>query len=134
MEPLTEKAKNLIFQYEVIDQPSDWPGGDSGITIGLGYDLGYESAGDFQNDWAPLLSAGDFTTLTQVVGLKGTEAKAKAPSLKTIKIKSSETETAFLERSVPKYQKLTQPVIPGVDALPAGAQGAHSTLVSNSRT
>ncbi|HEY6140232.1 MAG TPA: hypothetical protein VI670_20960 [Thermoanaerobaculia bacterium] len=134
MEPLTEKAKNLIFQYEGIDQPSDWPGGDSGITIGLGYDLGYESAGDFQNDWAPLLSAGDFTTLTQVVGLKGTEAKAKAPSLKTIKIKSSDAESVFLERSVPKYQKLTQQAFPGVDDLPADAQGALFSLVYNRGT
>ena len=79
MEPLTEKAKKLIFDFEGIDQPSDWPGGDSGITIGLGYDLGYESAGDFETDWQVLLGAGDFTTLSQVVGLKGTDAQAKAP-------------------------------------------------------
>lgn len=131
MEPLTEKAKNLIFEYEGIDQPSDWPGGDSGITIGLGYDLGYESAGDFQNDWQPLLSAGDFTALTQVIGLKGTDAKAKAPGLKTIKIKSSDAESVFLERSVPKYQKLTQQAFPGVDDLPADAQGALFSLVYN---
>src|ERR1043165_7773563 len=51
MEPLREKAPNLIFEFEGIDQPSDWPGGASGITIGIGYDLGYESSGDFANDW-----------------------------------------------------------------------------------
>ena len=134
MEPLTEKARNLIFQYEGIDQPSDWPGGSSGITIGIGYDLGYESADDFTSDWQPLLSAGDFTTLTQVVGLKGTSAQAKASSLKTIKIKTSDAETVFLERSVPKYQKLTQQAFPGVDDLPADAQGALFSLVYNRGT
>jgi GH24 family phage-related lysozyme (muramidase) len=134
MEPLSEKAKNLIFQFEGIDQPSDWPGGDSGITIGLGYDLGYESAGDFQNDWQPLLSAGDFTTLTQVIGLKGAQAQAKASGLKTIKIKSSDSQQVFLERSVPKYQKLTQQAFPGVDDLPADAQGALFSLVYNRGT
>ena len=134
MEPLTEKAKNLIFDFEGIDQPSDWPGGDSGITIGLGYDLGYESAGDFETDWQVLLGAGDFTTLSQVVGLKGTDAQAKAPSLKTIKIKSADAKQVFLERSVPKYQAQTQQAFPGVDALPADAQGALFSLVYNRGT
>lgn len=131
MEPLTEKAKNLIFEFEGIDQPGDWPGGDSGITIGLGYDLGYESADDFETDWSPLLSAGDFTTLTQVCGLKGTQAQAKASGLKTIKIKSSDAQQVFLERSVPKYQAQTQKAFPGVDDLPADAQGALFSLVYN---
>jgi GH24 family phage-related lysozyme (muramidase) len=134
MEPLTEKARNLIFEFEGIDQPSDWPGGASGITIGIGYDLGYESAGDFENDWEPRLSAGDFTTLSQVVGIKGTAAQAKAPSLKTIKIKTSDAEQVFLDRSVPKYQKLTQQAFPGVDDLPADAQGALFSLVYNRGT
>ena len=134
MEPLTEKAKKLIFDFEGIDQPSDWPGGDSGITIGLGYDLGYESAGDFETDWQVLLGAGDFTTLSQVVGLKGTDAQAKAPSLKTIKIKSADAKQVFLERSVPKYQAQTQQAFPGVDALPADAQGALFSLVYNRGT
>src|SRR6266568_107547 len=134
MEPLTEKAKKLIFDFEGIDQPSDWPGGASGITIGLGYDLGYESAGDFQNDWQPLLSAGDFTTLSQVVGLKATQAQSKASGLKTIKIKNSDAQQVFLERSVPKYQALTQQAFPGVDDLPADAQGALFSLVYNRGT
>jgi GH24 family phage-related lysozyme (muramidase) len=134
MEPLTEKAKKLIFDFEGIDQPSDWPGGASGITIGLGYDLGYESAGDFEKDWKALLGDANFTTLSQVVGLKGTDAQAKAAGLKAIKIKSADAEQVFLERSVPKYQKLTQQAFPGVDALPADAQGALFSLVYNRGT
>ena len=134
MEPLTEKARNLIFEFEGIDQPYDWPGGASGITIGIGYDLGYESTGDFQNDWQPRLAAGDFTTLSQVVGLRGTSAQAKASSLKTIKIKTADAEDVFLTRSVPKYQKQTQQAFPGVDDLPADAQGALFSLVYNRGT
>src|ERR1044071_5493415 len=125
MEPLTENAKNLIFEYEGIDQPCNFPGGDSGVTIGLGY----ESADDFQNDWKPCLSDDDFTTLSQCIGLKGTNAKAKCSELKAIKIKDSDAQRVFLERSVPKYQKLTQQASPGVDDLPADAQGALFSLV-----
>lgn len=134
MEPLTEKAKKLIFDFEGIDQPSDWPGGASGITIGIGYDLGYESSDDFQADWQPRLGTAEFTTLSQVVGIKGTEAKAKASSLKTIKIKKDAAEQVFVERSVPKYQALTQKAFPGVDSLPADVQGALFSLVYNRGT
>ena len=134
MEPLTEKAQKLIFDFEGIDQPSDWPGGASGITIGIGYDLGYESAGDFEKDWKDILSDGDFTALSQVIGLKGADAQAKAPGLKAIKIKSADADQVFLERSVPKYQALTQQAFPGVDELPADAQGALFSLVYNRGT
>ena len=131
MEPLSDKAKQLIFDFEGVDQPCEWPGGASGITIGIGYDLGYESAGDFTADWQPLLPAGDFAELTQVVGLKGTAAQAKAASLKTIKIRKDQAEQVFLERSVPKYQELTETTFPGVDDLPADAQGALVSLIYN---
>lgn len=134
MEPLTEKAKKLIFDFEGIDQPCDWPGGESGITIGIGYDLGYESLDDFEKDWKPCLGDTDFTTLTQVCGLKGAQAQAKASALKTIKIKNSDAQQVFLERSVPKYQAQTQQAFPGVDNLPADAQGALFSLVYNRGT
>lgn len=134
MEPLTAKAKKLIFDFEGIDQPCDWPGGESGITIGIGYDLGYESSGDFEKDWKARLGDDDFTTLTQVCGLKGAQAQAKASGLKTIKIKDADAEQVFLERSVPKYQALTRQAFPGVDNLPADAQGALFSLVYNRGT
>lgn len=131
MEALTDKARELIFKFEGIDQPSDWPGQDSGITIGYGYDLGYESAASFQNDWQPLLSAGDFGALSQVVGLKGVQAEAKSSSLKVIKIKADASQSVFLERSVPKYQAQTQAAFPGIDDLPPDVQGALFSLVYN---
>lgn len=131
MEPLSDKAKQLIFDFEGIDQPSEWPGGASGITIGIGYDLGYESAGDFTDDWQPLLAPDDFSQLTEVVGLTGTAAQAKASSLRGIRIRQDQAEQVFLERSVPKYQKLTETTFPGVEDLPEDAQGALVSLIYN---
>ncbi len=134
MDPLTEKAKELIFEYEGIDQPGDWPGGDSGITLGYGYDLGYESADGFTTDWKAILVPDDFDALTKVVGLKGAAAEAKAPALKKIKIKADAAQSVFLERSVPKYQAQTQKAFPGVDDLPGDVQGALFSLVYNRGT
>jgi GH24 family phage-related lysozyme (muramidase) len=131
MDPLSDKAKNLIFSFEGLDQPGDWPGGASGITIGIGYDLGYVTAADFDGDWKSALSDADHAALAAVVCLKGNDAKAKAPSLKAIRITLADAEQVFLERSVPTYQKQTEQAFPGVDDLPADARGALLSLIYN---
>jgi GH24 family phage-related lysozyme (muramidase) len=131
MEPLSDKARDLIFSFEGLDQPSDWPGGDSGITIGIGYDLGYVTADEFGSDWNDILSPADAQALSGVVGLKAAAAQDKAPLLKAIRIKESDAQRVFLERSVPVYQKQTADAFPGVDALPADAQGALVSLIYN---
>ena len=58
--PLSDKAYNLILKYEVgggsayynkaLKNPC-YPGGASGVTIGIGYDLGYNTKAQFTNDW-----------------------------------------------------------------------------------
>src|SRR2546421_4292710 len=40
---ITDEALALILEAEGLDQPGKWPGESSGITIGLGYDLGFAS-------------------------------------------------------------------------------------------
>jgi hypothetical protein len=131
MGPLTEKARNLIFEFEGIDQPGKFPGGKSGVTIGYGYDLGQESRGDFEKDWKPLLSAADFAALSKTLGLKGPDAKAACAALKGIKITQAMAASVFLQRSVPKYQLLTQKAFNGVDQLPADVQGMLFSIVYN---
>jgi GH24 family phage-related lysozyme (muramidase) len=131
MAPLSPKGRDLIFHFEGVDQPSDWPGAASGITIGYGYDLGQESAADFNADWTQYLPAADFAALYAVIGLKGTAAQAKASSLKGIRINQTDSESVFLNRSVPKYQAQTEQAFPGVDQLPADAQAALLSLVYN---
>jgi GH24 family phage-related lysozyme (muramidase) len=133
MEPLTEKAQQLIFDYEGLDQPGDWPGGASGITIGIGYDLGYVTADEFQQDWADILGP-DLNTLKTVLFLTGTQSKAQTSSVAKIKIKLTDAEKVFVERSAPNYAQQTAKAFPGVDALPADAQGALISLVYNRGT
>ena len=57
---IATKAVNFIAQQEVSNRANydavvakpTCPGGDSGITIGVGYDLRFETA-DFEADWGP---------------------------------------------------------------------------------
>ena len=48
----SQKAIDLIHKFEGWDDPWIWPGDASGVTIGYGYDLGYEP---FKKEWAGLL-------------------------------------------------------------------------------
>jgi GH24 family phage-related lysozyme (muramidase) len=56
MEKISTKAIQLILNAEGIDQPDNWPGGASGITIGIGY-LGYTTVDRFESDWGGTLPA-----------------------------------------------------------------------------
>jgi hypothetical protein len=37
-----KKAEALIINFEGWDVPWEWPGSSSGITLPVGYDIGYE--------------------------------------------------------------------------------------------
>src|SRR5438477_12639190 len=90
--PISDKARDLIFKFEDLDQPGQWPGGESGVTIGIGYDLGFATPEQFRSDWANCLSDGDCAALTAVLGQTGQKAKASAPALKSIVIKRADAE------------------------------------------
>ena len=82
---ISDQAVRLIVFFEVTDEPTYkarltrpvWPGGDSGITIGIGYDLGYAKASWFKEDWGSYLSVQDLETLATVCEVKGNAAKER---------------------------------------------------------
>ena len=98
---LTDKAKKMMMDFEGLNQPSRWPGGDSGITLGFGYDLGYATVDQFESDWGPYLTSDQLHRLRDAVAKRGIAARNRAVQLKDIKIKRKDAETVFLERSIP---------------------------------
>ncbi|MFT4975492.1 MAG: LysM repeat protein, partial [Myxococcota bacterium] len=71
-----------------------WPGGNSGVTIGRGYDMGYR---DYDEVYATLVGAGvsasDASALAQGAGLQGTSAQdfISSRSLPEISMKAQKT-------------------------------------------
>jgi hypothetical protein len=70
---ISERATSLIIASEVsgasqyrerFHKPT-WPGGSSGVTIGIGYDLGFVNAKEFRSDWGTYIPAADFALLAQ---------------------------------------------------------------------
>jgi GH24 family phage-related lysozyme (muramidase) len=126
-----DEAIALILEFEGVDQPSEWPGESSGITIGAGYDLGFCSAEQFEEDWSPFLSDDEIERLKTVIGLSGDAAKQRAGEFGDIKIKQADAEQVFKERTLAEYSKQTEDVFPGLDQLPPKVQGALVSVVYN---
>src|SRR6476620_6362340 len=134
MEEISTKAIQLILNAEGIDQPDNWPGGASGITIGIGYDLGYTTVDRFESDWGDVLPASQMQRLKEVVGLRGVSAKVMAHEFSDIKIKPEDAKKVFTERTIPIEQAKAQLAFTSFDKLPVDAQGALISLVYNRGT
>ena len=129
--PFSAKALKLILDFEGLNQPGKWPGGASGVTIGIGYDLGYVTVDQFESDWGERLQPEVRGRLKDAVGLRALRAKNRAPDLDDIRIRRVPSEEVFRERTIPLYTVRAQQAFPGFDDLPIDVQGALVSLVYN---
>jgi GH24 family phage-related lysozyme (muramidase) len=122
-------AYNTKYKFPIL------PGEDSGITIGIGYDLGHVSASKLDEDWGMLLSTSVMNKLHKAVGKKNTAAKAVfTAEIKAVEISWEKAIEVFYTKSMPKYAKDTLGIYDGVQLLPPDAQGALVSLVYNRGT
>jgi GH24 family phage-related lysozyme (muramidase) len=128
------KALRLILDCEGMNQPGAWPGGASGITIGIGYDLGYVTVDQFESDWGEYVGPGVRERLKAVIGLTGLKARNRAAGCADIRVRRADAEEVFRKRTIPRYEFLASQAFPGLEKLPADAQGALVSLVYNRGT
>jgi Bacterial toxin homologue of phage lysozyme, C-term len=136
---LSKKSLDLILEFEVgggenyynkfLKSPA-WPGEQSGVTIGVGYDLGYVNKAEFSEDWKDLPKE-IFDRLYKVVGIKGYNAKNVIRGLKDISIPWELSLKVFNNKTVTKFYNLTQQTFPNFDNLPEDAKGGLVSLVFN---
>lgn len=140
MPDITPAAAKLIIKWEVgggqawYDRHArhpTWPGGHSGVTIGVGYDLGQVSAAQLEADWGTRIPRADIARLRTCIGKTGLHAKAALPHVRDISVSWPAGEAVFFARSVPHYYRVTQQAFPGLEHLPGDAQGALVSLVFN---
>jgi hypothetical protein len=136
---LSKKSLNLILEFEVgggenyynkfLKNPA-WPEGQSGVTIGVGYDLGYVNKSEFSEDWKDLPKE-IFDRLYKVVGIKGYNAKNLIRGLRDITIPWELSLQVFNNKTVTKFWNLTKDTFPNFDNLPEDAKGGLVSLVFN---
>lgn len=112
-----------------------WPGVHSGVTVGIGYDLGMcRRPADARNDWSPHLDSASLDRLMTAVGIVGAPARPLAASLADITITLDAAEAVFYQRSLLAAAQDTRTLYPGVERLPADAQSMLLSLVYNRGT
>lgn len=136
---ISKKSIDLIIQHEVGGrevytrkyQKPIWAGGDSGCTIGLGYDLGYVTEKQFFADWKGL-NLNFLNALKRFCGIKGEVVKTmlRGEVLNVI-IPYNMAYDVFVKKSIPKYYAMTKKIYPELDELNEDTRGALVSMVYN---
>ena len=134
---LPKAATTLIVRWEVtspayyskrLERPV-WPGGASGVTWGIGYDGGHQSAEAIRADWSmhPAVER-----LSATSGVRGAAAAALVRQLRDVRTPLDMAEHVFTHASLPKYHAAARRALgPGFDTLPDASQGALDSLGYN---
>ena len=137
---ISKKATELIIQHEIgskiyyekaLQKPT-WPGGESGITIGFGSDLGYTTDKQFLADWSSNLNLNFLTPLRKVIGLKGQAAKSMLKGeIMQVRVPYLSAYEVFIKTSLPRYYAMTKKIYPNLELLNEDTQGALVSMVYN---
>ncbi|MCE7030925.1 hypothetical protein [Jiella avicenniae] len=140
---VSQRAVELIIasevsgreQYERRYQSPIWPEAQSGITFGIGYDIGYASKKRFYDDWKLYMGDDTIDVLYSACGITGQSAKEL---MKLHKAEYSQViipwyiaHTQFLDRVLPRYVGWAEKSLPNFSELSEDSRGALVSLVYN---
>jgi len=133
----SKEGWNLIIKHEVgggsayynryLKSPA-YVSENSGITIGIGYDLRFNTRAQIAKDWH-MLNSETISRLQAVSGVKGTRAMAR--SLRSVSIPYDIALEVFKNNTIPRYANYTVKAYPGVETLHPHIQGAMLSWVFN---
>jgi hypothetical protein len=137
---LSKKSIDQIISFEVTSEEvynkkyinPIWPGGDSGVTIGIGYDLGMNNRETIIMDWTGNVNLNSVSILSNLAGITGQKAKESlTPLVKSVVVPYSSAYNVFVNNTLPRFCKAALKVYPGLDKLNPDTQGAIVSLVYN---
>ncbi len=135
---ISQRAIDMIIKLEVSSQAQYesrythpiWPGGQSGVTIGIGYDLAFANAEYMQRDWGALVLAEAITRLSTTFTLRGAAAQQAVPALRDIVIPWDAACQQF-DAFLPYPTAQAERIFPNSDKLSDDSFGALVSLVYN---
>lgn len=137
---ISQRAFNEIVAFEVSSraeyekayQRPTWPGGASGVTVGIGYDLGYCTLDKLAADFDERLAVTMVRVMQRCLGVTGQAAREILPSVRnSILIPWDVAIAVFSDRDIPEWTAKVCKAIPGADKLPADCLGALVSLADN---
>lgn len=140
MAEISQEAVDDVVSFEVSSrayyvrhyQHPEWPGGFSGVTIGIGYDLGYATLQKLHADWDGRLPPDMIRVMERCLGVRGEAARDLERAVRqAIDVPWDAATAVFLERDVPEWTARVCRDIPGADRLPPDCLGALVSCAYN---
>jgi GH24 family phage-related lysozyme (muramidase) len=143
--PVSQKAIDHIIYYEVggrsyynskYTKPMvpAWQTTSSGVTVGFGFDLGYNTPKQIEDAFKGILSDSEIKALQSVSGLKGKNAYYNGlPKVKnSVVLTYEQSEQVFKKDSLPRFAKQTSDAFAlRKDRLHPHSNGSLVSLVFN---
>lgn len=134
-----ESIEEIIFEEDSSEwfylkhyQHPEWPGGASGITIALGYDLGYATPSKIHADWDGLVPAAMVSIMARCSGITGVHAHDLLSQVRgSIVIPWPAALTVFLKRDMPQWIATAHKLLPNFDKLGPTCKGIIVSLIYN---
>lgn len=137
--PVSQAAVDLIVASEVSSRAwyerqlthPVWPKGQSGLTIGIGYDVGYVDQPTLEADWTSALTDAMMDLLRPACLVRG---QAAVPFVKAAEMVAVDWNTAmqvFLNTSLPEFVATTEHALSNTDELHPDCLGALASLTYN---
>ncbi len=117
--------------YDKITQWPHYPGQASGITIGVGYDLRFNTDADFLATWGQHLDTDTIKSLQQDIGQKGTAKRANELKQQGILVPFKAAWPVFVHKTLPRFYELTLGIYPSLETLPDLCRSVLVSLVFN---
>ena len=137
---ISQKAFDLIVReetggedyYNRTECHPTYPGGASGVTIGIGYDCGYALSSEIVADWSDKLAPLEIKALSAMSGIHGPPASSHAHELRgLVMVPWNVALDVFRTRDVPKWEKLVAGALANCDQLSGDSFGALVSLAFN---
>jgi hypothetical protein len=113
------------------DRHPEWPGEQSGITIGIGWDLGMTPVAETTRAWGPHLDSSTLAQLVAVSGKCGENAQVLLPHVRHLIVPWEAAMAVFEEVTLPVWYMRTLRIYPQMIDLPGDCVAALVSLVFN---
>jgi len=107
---------------------------DCGLTVGVGYDLGYSTPDQVRSDWKGYISSEDIEKLASVAGMKGRDAAGKLRDVINVTIPYEVAVEQFTKVTLPIWLMKAYRLWPNFDSLNDRQKTALVSLTYNRGT
>lgn len=128
-----EETGGLSY-YETITRWPHYPGLSSGITIGVGYDLRFNTEEDFRKMWGNSLIPDILNELVRDIGKPGTKKRAQELKKMGIQVPFKAAWPVFITKTLPRFHAETRSIYTSLDTLPLLCRCALVSIVFNRGT